>query len=101
MRTLKAIDWTRSETERNKTKYQGVSYGYTPPKLWKTPPLVFPYTPDEKNDLQRLYGHIAGLDRYEVRDSEAQARNVTHSLRLSNYASWIHDYANREEEIPD
>ena len=48
MRTLKAIDWTRSETERNKTKYQGVSYGYTPPKLWKTPPLVFPYTPDEK-----------------------------------------------------
>ena len=75
MRTLKAIDWTRSETERNKTKYQGVSYGYTPPKLWKTPPLVFPYTPDEKNDLQRLYGHIAGLDRYEVRDSEAQARD--------------------------
>ena len=42
MRTLKAIDWTRSETERNKTKYQGVSYGYTPPKLWKTPRWCFP-----------------------------------------------------------
>ena len=54
---LKAIDWTRSDTERNVLKYQDVSYD-NPPKLWNPPRLVFPYTPDEINGLQWLYGHI-------------------------------------------
>ena len=71
MRTFKAIDWTRSYTEQNRTKYKDAVYD-NPPKLWKPPPLVFPYSPREKNDLQRLYCHIAGLERYEERERAAE-----------------------------